>query len=218
MFIAGHGLLDEKLDYYIATADVDFNNPSARGVLYDDLEGLIDGIGARNKLMLIDACHSGEVDKFATAATDNATTNTVAANGVKSRGFKSRQSMSPGSFELMQELFLDLRRGTGAAIISSASGKEFAFESDVWKNGVFTYSVLSAIKSGSADKDYDGNVSVSELRNYVIAEVQRLTNGQQTPTNRKENFENDFMVVAKGEAKKTKDTKKSRGREKSLTD
>lgn len=48
------------------------------------------------------------------------------------------------SFELMQELFADLRRGTGAIVISSASVKEFAFESDAWHNGVFTYEPASA--------------------------------------------------------------------------
>ena len=33
LFFAGHGLLDSKLDYYFATADIDFSNPQKRGLL-----------------------------------------------------------------------------------------------------------------------------------------------------------------------------------------
>ena len=55
VFVAGHGLLDQNLDYYLGTHDVDFINPSAKGLKYEDLEGLLDGIPARKKVMLLDA-------------------------------------------------------------------------------------------------------------------------------------------------------------------
>ena len=98
------------------------------------------------------------------------------------------------SFELMQQLFADLRRATGTVIISSAGGAEFAFESSEWKNGVFTYSVLEGLKTGNADANKNGEITVSELRDYVFARVKELTNGKQNPTSRKENLEFDFRV------------------------
>jgi uncharacterized caspase-like protein len=196
LFVAGHGLLDDKLDWYFATHDVDFENPSARGVSYDELEGLLDGIPARKKLFLMDACHSGEVDKEASVLI---TANITDGGAVKSRGFKGKkvEKKSLGlqnSFELMQQLFADLNKGTGAMVISSAGGAEYAFESSEWNNGVFTYSLLEGMKTKNADKNKDGQIMVSELRDYVIDKVQNLTEGKQRPTSRKENLEFDFKV------------------------
>jgi WD40 repeat protein len=63
LFIAGHGLLDAEGGYYFGTADIDFRHPSGRGLTYEAIEGVLDGIQARKKLLLIDTCHAGEVDK-----------------------------------------------------------------------------------------------------------------------------------------------------------
>ena len=60
---SGHGLLDEQGSFYFATHDINFKNPSENGLEYELIEELIDGITARNKLILIDACHSGELNK-----------------------------------------------------------------------------------------------------------------------------------------------------------
>lgn len=197
VFVASHGLLDDKLDYYIATTDVDFVNPAIKGLLYEDLEGLLDGIPARKKLMMIDACHSGEVDKEDALLASNTAQNST--NGVSARGFTVVKSKGQAlgltnSFELMKEIFADVRRGTGTIVISAAAGKEYAFENDVWKNGAFTFSLLEGLKSGNADKDKNKEVSISEIRDYVSKKVQELTNGKQNPTSRAENLEFDFRV------------------------
>jgi len=195
LFVASHGLLDNNLDYFIATHDMDFSNPSAKGLPYDEVENLLDGIPALRKLILIDACHSGEVDKDdAILADAKVQGGTVSARGFKTVKRKEDQLGIENSFELMQELFADLRRGTGAMVISSAGGAEFAFESSEWKNGVFTYSILEGIRTGKVDTNKDGEIVVSELRNYVFARVKELTQGKQNPTSRQENLEFDFRV------------------------
>lgn len=195
LFIASHGLLDTNLDYYLATTDVDFNNPSNNGIVYEQFESLIDSIPSRKKIVFIDACHSGEVDKEEVVLAEGSNNEN---NGVKSRSFKYVNKKEGiglnNSFELMQAMFTDLRRGTGAAILSSASGVEFAFESPVWKNGVFTYALLEGLSSKKADTNKDLKTSVSELRNYIAERVVYLTNGKQNPTSRGENLDFDFVI------------------------
>ena len=195
VFIATHGVLDDELDYYLAMHDMDFTNPRLGGLRYDELEALLDGIPARNKLVLIDACHSGEVDKEESQLAEAKEPTGL----VKTRAFKKVVRDKEGiglqsSFELMKELFADLRRNNGSVVISSAGGKEYAFESGQWKNGVFTYAVLEGLKNGTADKDKNQMITVSELRDYVGLRVQELTAGKQNPTSRTENLENDFRV------------------------
>jgi len=201
VFFAGHGLLDEKLDYWFATADMDFEKPGERGLLYEEVEGLLDGIAARKKLLLVDTCHSGEVDKDAVevvAAAGEAQGPTVKARAVGTRGIRKKlqgaEAAVQGLGDAIGELFQDLRRGSGAMVISSAGGAEYALESSEWNNGVFTFAVLDGLGGKSADRNGDGRVQVSELRDHVSEVVKRLTAGKQTPTARRENLEFDFPV------------------------
>ncbi len=198
IFFAGHGLLDDNLDYYLATHNINFENPSENGLPYEELENLLDGIPARKKLLLIDACHSGEVDKDELEKTETemvATSRGVKFRAVTPFGFKPKKKVGlKNSFELMKELFSDLRRGTGATVISASGGGEFAYEGEGTQNGVFTYSVIQALQTNIADTNNDGTIQVSELRDYVFKNVSELTNGKQNPTSRRENLEFDFGI------------------------
>lgn len=202
LFVSGHGLLDDNFDFYFATHDIDFKNPAEKGVSYDELEWLLDSIPARKKLFLMDACHSGEVDKEELMAY-NAEKEKGIKSGVKKYTYRADvlQYEETGSglglqnsFELMQELFTNLKRGSGAVVISAAAGDSYAMESDEWQNGVFTYSILQGLKSGNADANQNGEITVSELRDYVGKTVYDLTNGLQKPTMRQENVEFDYRV------------------------
>lgn len=230
-FIACHGLLDEELDYYLATHDIDFKDPAQKGLAYETLEGLLDGIPARRKVLFMDACHSGEIDKYDELAFSETTNDgQITARGFGQtggtgkgtggkEGKEDQEEIPPieedeqvgaldldfdigevqqvgleNSFEVMKEVFADLRRGTGATVISSAGGLEYALEGDIWQNGVFTYCFLSGLKTRQADLDNDGKVKLSELQKYLQSEVSKLTDGRQQPTSRVENIQNDFVI------------------------
>lgn len=185
LFVAGHGLLDSKLDYYFATHDVAFDKPADKGLAWNDLEELLDGIPARRRLLLIDACHSGEVEKDEMVAMKAG----EGARGVKARGIKRTVAAKLGAggkptSVIMQELFVDLRHGSGANVLSSATGAQYAYEAQEWSNGVFTFALLEALKLRRADANQDSKVSLEELRTYVPPRVGALTGGRQTPTAR----------------------------------
>ncbi len=202
VYVSGHGLLSDSLDFYFATYDMDFEHPETRGISFDELESLLDGIPARKKLLLMDACHSGEVDKEEPAVTaDSVRLAPGKKSGLKSYSYKGIDFIDEGrwmtlqsSFELMQELFANLSRGSGAVVISAAAGKGYALESPEWNNGVFTYSILNGLKNKTADANQDEMITISELKEYVSKEVERLTNGAQKPTSRRENLGWDWRV------------------------
>ncbi|WP_169433395.1 caspase family protein [Lewinella cohaerens] len=193
-FISTHGLLNEDLDYYLATYDVDFSNPTEKGLSYEELESFLQAVRARNKLVFMDACHAGELD-------DKAMDQAIAAREENGKvNFKAVRSTGweqlPGqqSFDLMKELFVDLRVGSGATVIASASGVEFAYEGDEWENSAFTYCLINGLKNENADLNNDNQVTISEIQEYLSYAVSRLTNGGQQPINRTENIFNNYVI------------------------
>jgi len=183
---SGHGMLSKDFDYYLSTYSVNFEKPQENGLSYDELEDLLDSIPARKKLMLIDACHSGEVDKD-DLITLNATSDSL-IKGLKPVVYKKEGQLGlKNSFELMQSLFVNVGKSTGATIISAAAGTQFALERNDLKNGVFTYSILEAMNKYPTLK-------ISELKTIVGKRVEELTKGLQKPTSRNETIAVDWNV------------------------
>ena len=214
IFYAGHGVFGEDDNYYLANTDIDNLDISATALAYDDFEALLDGIPSRKKLLFIDACHSGEADDseefvpeilLADISADEGNRN-IKLKHIKRSVYGGKSKLSKpkiskkNSFELMKHLFADLRRGTGATIISSAGSGEFALEGGVsksgkvMKNGVFTFVMKKALNDNKADKNKDGKITVTELRDYVFDKVAKYTGGRQHPTARRENLAVDFRV------------------------
>jgi WD40 repeat protein len=195
---SSHGLLDDSLNFYLAMHDVDFNNPKARGLKYEELESLLDGIPARQKLLLLDACNSGENDKTELMKRDLAKNQNKmdekAIEGAKGVIIKLEEE-NKSNFKKMNELFVNVRNNTGSVIISAAGGQESALEGDLGKlkinNGAFTYSILEYLEKYKNDKN---ELTVNKLKQYVEKRVEEITNGKQKPTSRQETMEVDWGV------------------------
>ena len=185
---SGHGLLSKDFDYYLSTYNINFEKPEEEGLPYDELENLLDSIPARKKLMLIDACHSGEVDKEELVRINKASDSLHLTKGGITVAYESDGKLGmKNSFELMQNLFVNVGKSTGATIISAATGTQFALERGDLRNGVFTYCILEAMEKNKTMK-------ISELKKIVGQRVEELTNGLQKPTSRNENVSVDWSL------------------------
>ncbi len=187
---SGHGVLSKDFDYFLSTHAINFDDPAKNGLGYDELESLLDNIKPRQKLMLIDACHSGEVDKEELQKIESSKKE-LNENGVSTRSTikvvpKKNIGMS-NSVELMQNLFVNVSKGTGATIISAAGGMQYALERGDLRNGVFTYSIIDAFNNNAT-------LTVSALKKMVSDKVVQLTNGLQKPTSRNETNHYDWVV------------------------
>lgn len=193
LFLSGHGLLNADLHYYFAPYNMDFARPAQHGITFEEIENLLDGIPAREKLLLIDTCNSGEVDPQTPTKTIQRPEGMVRARAI--RGVKVVPGIGLTHLQtLLEDNFVDLRRGSGATVMTSASGLEFAFESSRWQNGVFTYAFLEGLENKRTDTNRDGQIQLSELQQHVAQRVRELTGASQTPTARRWNLSNDFSL------------------------
>jgi WD40 repeat protein len=195
---SSHGLLDDSRNFYLAMHDVDFKNPTQKGLRYEELEDLLDGIPARKKLLLLDACNSGENDRTDIKDSKNATENnqnenqTYAIKGV----IVEEEEEETRKFQKINELFVNVHNKTGSFVISAAGGRQHAREGIILdgkkiENGAFTHSVLEYLRNNKEQKD---KLTVNQLKKYVEQRVIELTNGKQNPTSRQETMEVDWHI------------------------
>jgi WD40 repeat protein len=194
-YYAGHGVLDENLDYFLATHDMNFSHPKEKGILFDAIEIYFESLVCRNKLMMIDACFSGAIDK--TIITNDTLSNESENGDIRFRS-TTKSALDGGGemgiFELAKMTFTDLDRNRGTNILSSASGIEYAMESETWKNGLFTFVLKDGLLNKKADLNGDNLIRIMELQFYLRETVSSLSNGQQNPILRKENNKNNFVI------------------------
>jgi hypothetical protein len=188
---SSHGVLDSARHFYLATHDTDFDKPEFNGISYEILDGLLDDIPARKKLLLLDACNSGENDE-GFAKMDNSY-----AKGTKGSNVKiGDEIVKESNFKKMNELFVNVRNNSGAYIISATGGIQKALEGEAvmldgkpLENGSFTYAVLEYLKENESNTT---KLTVNQLKKYVEQRVVELTSGKQTPTSRQETMEIDW--------------------------
>ncbi len=190
LFIAGHGIHDSDpaATYYFLTHGAELTDLKSTAADFESIEDLLQGIGPRRKLFLMDTCESGEaepsVDPSAQASADVRAMQPRTARGIKKIGSGKR------AFVLQKDRYVynDLSRRSGAIVFSSSRGGELSYERAELQNGLFTSALLKALRTGAADADGDGQVSTDELRSYVTRQVAEQSGDLQHPTVDRDNL------------------------------
>ena len=191
VFVAGHGVLNVDYDYFYGAYDMDFDEPEKRGIPYSQISSLLDRVKAYQKLLIMDTCHTGELDEddIEEGQDPEIEEGDVQFRGVASNIRKKEGIGLDNSRKYAEGLFSDISKGTGATVISSAGGAEYAMESDQWKNGLFTYVFIKGLS-----EKVEGDVYLSEIKAYVNKQVRELSNEKQIPTAREENINMDYII------------------------
>lgn len=174
LHFSGHGLKDEAGALFLAARNTRPDRLGSTAVAADFVQRAMNTCRARRLVLLLDCCYGGAFG----------------------RGVRVRAS---GSANVLDAFPAErIGGGRGRAVISAASSMEFAFEgtrlSDSRQSpSVFTDALVGGLRSGAADLDGDGLITLDELYHYVFDRV-REANPRQSPT-RRTDLQGDLVLA-----------------------
>jgi len=156
LYFSGHGVKDEQGHLYLALRDTETQLLAGSALESTFITGRMDRSFSKRQVVMLDCCHSGA---FA-------------------HGVKAAQGVSVGTAEAFEGL------GVGRVILTATDSTQYAWEGDQVigdaQNSLFTHFLIDGLKTGAADRDNDGLVTVDELFDYVRDQV-LVTTPRQTP-------------------------------------
>lgn len=145
-YFSGHGHL-VKGEPYLCSSDTETDFVNDTAVSLARVREIINASQASIKVLILDACNIG--------------------SGKGEKGFNDSKEFT----EKTQKIFKGVR---GLAMLASSSREEVSIETPDKKHGVFTYFFLEALRNYSVvDENKDLKISVTEIFNYVAANVQK---------------------------------------------
>jgi hypothetical protein len=155
VYLSCHGLLDDYRRLYFAATDTRKDRLGATGVESAWVLDLLEHCRARRQILVLDSCFSGA---FAQGA-----------KGEADLGLRDRF----------------LSHGRGRVVLTASNATEYSFEGDPTDavspaGSVFTAALVRGLRTGEADTDHDGHISVDDAYAYVFDQVQ-AAGAAQTP-------------------------------------
>jgi hypothetical protein len=156
VYLSCHGLLDARRRLYFAATDTRKDRLGATGVEAAWVLDQLEHCRARRQVLILDSCFSGAF-----------------AHGAK------------GEADLgLRDRFIG--QGRGRVVLTASTATEYSFEGDptdaaaIAAGSVFTAALVQGLRTGAADTDHDGHVSVDDAYAYVFDQVQ-AAGAAQTP-------------------------------------
>lgn len=144
VYMSGHGLTN-----YFVPSDFDGRN---NALAYQELTSMLDQSYAKNKILIMDACHTGSA----------LTARSAFDAPLKNYYQKLNESQA------------------GTVMFSSSRTDEVSLESSGLRQGIFSYYLLKGLK-GAANLNGDQIVTVEEIYKYVTDQVSKYSGGRQKP-------------------------------------
>jgi Caspase domain len=169
LYLSCHGVKDLAGRLHFAAATTKLSLLASTGITADFVYQQVEQCRARKILLLLDCCYSGAYLK-----------------GHRPRAEPRAVLPEPG--------------GQGRAVITSCTALEHAFEIDTGqvtgpaRPSVFTSALVEGLRTGKADRDGDGLVSVDELYAYTFDQVREIT-PHQTPEKLWTQVRGDFVIA-----------------------
>jgi uncharacterized caspase-like protein len=150
VYLSGHGYKDRGKLFFVCK-DTRRNRLNATGVPSDYLKQEMESSAARRQVLILDCCHSGAFSA-----------------GMKGGGTVGDKAGA------IDELGGD---ESGKIVLTASDAIQYAYEGDAVtgqaQNSVFTKHLLEGLRTGAADMDGDGSISVDELFDYVRQKVRQ---------------------------------------------
>jgi len=176
-YYSGHGTRAKDNGFLFCPYNINFADPANHAAIgLNEILACFDQCKSRKRLMVLDACQSG--DYVATAGGSN----NISALTQKHKNKQSEFNQS-SFLDFYNSYFSDLSNDYGVQIISSAYGSAEAYQDYGFKNSVFTHSFLNVLTNFAAIKREKmlASFKVSDLRYYLRDEVMRVSHDRQVP-------------------------------------
>jgi uncharacterized caspase-like protein/pSer/pThr/pTyr-binding forkhead associated (FHA) protein len=156
IYFSGHGVRDEQGLLYLAVNNTRANRLRATAIPSEFITGEMDRSRSRRQVLILDCCHSGA---FA-------------------QGSKAMTGESAGTGPAFEGI------GYGRVVLTATDATQYAWEGDKVigqaDRSVFTHYLIEGLRTGEADTDLDGTITLDEMYDYVYEKVVTVT-PKQTP-------------------------------------
>ncbi len=155
LYFSGHGVLDNRGELHFAMIDTQVNTLHSTAVPASFVTDRMDDCNSRRQILILDCCHSGAF-----------------VRGIRKGA--EQPTITEATFEG--------RGGRGRVVLTSSAAMQFAWEGDQiigeTNLSLFTHYLLDGLKTGQADLDQDGRITLEEWYEYAYDKVKSGTPNQ----------------------------------------
>jgi uncharacterized caspase-like protein len=149
LYFSGHGITDEYGKFFFANRNtcktIQGKLNKGTAVPASFIHDVMSNCLSERQVIILDCCHSGAFPE----------------------GMTLRNA---GTLNLKQEL-----GGQGRIVLTSSTALQYSFERQGEDLAIYTRFLVEGIKTGAADLDGDGVISVNELHDYVEEQVRKVS-------------------------------------------